>query len=237
MPRKKSGLTLNCEICKNEFYVPKSRLKFGNPRFCSVKCKYKWFKGVELAEYIDTACQTCGKNIHILKSRYADGKHGRYCSQKCMIADRPKPKRIKKSIVNCQLCGKEFEIYPSWLKKGDGKFCSRKCVISNTNRQMRLNGQTTIEKLLQDELNKRNIDHSYNYSLPPWVIDFAFPNYKLAVEADGIYWHSLDNVKEKDKRKDKDLIKRGWTILHFTGDEIRNSPFDCVDKIVSHLHK
>ena len=30
-------------------------------------------------------------------------------------------------IVKCQICGKEFKVKPSDLKRGYGKFCSRKC--------------------------------------------------------------------------------------------------------------
>jgi len=71
--------------------------------------------------------------------------------------------------------------------------------------------------------------------LKGWVIDFAFPAHKLIVEADGIYWHSLPNVQAKDARKDADLTQRGWTILRFTGDDIRASACACVDKIVKHL--
>jgi len=95
---------------------------------------------------------------------------------------------------------------------------------------------SSIEQLLIDSLDAKNINYEFQYPFINCVLDFAFPAHKLAVEADGTYWHSLDNVKEKDKRKDKKLIENGWTILHFTEDEIHASPSVCVEKIVAHLN-
>lgn len=36
--RKRGGAWISCETCKQEFYVFPSRMKDGNPRFCSQKC-------------------------------------------------------------------------------------------------------------------------------------------------------------------------------------------------------
>ena len=57
----------------------------------------------------------------------------------------------------------------------------------------------------------------------------------LAVEADGVYWHGIDRVKEKDARKDRRLLDSGWDVLRFTGDEIRQSAQGCIDKIASRM--
>ena len=36
-------------------------------------------------------------------------------------------KRIKRPIVFCVTCGKEFTTYFAWLRRGRGKFCSKNC--------------------------------------------------------------------------------------------------------------
>jgi very-short-patch-repair endonuclease len=140
-----------------------------------------------------------------------------------MIKERPTKPRIQKIKRICKYCSDKFEIYPSWGKNGQGIFCSRSCRASYHIRKASLISPTSIERLLIDELNSRNIKYEFQYQISSWVIDFAIPERRLAIEADGVYWHGLPNVQEKDARKDKDLRQRGWNIIHFTGDEIRKS--------------
>lgn len=223
----------SCEECGKRYSSPPSEAE--RRRFCSDKCFYTWLERFERAQYIDVKCLNCGKSLHLLKSRYKDN-HGRYCSQKCMIAKRQYKTWVNKVKRTCQHCGKEFEVYPSQMKRDrDAKFCSRSCVISHTNQKMRLNSPTKIEVLIMSELDKRRIKYAKEFSISRWTIDIAFPEYRIAVEADGSYWHGLKNVKEKDRRKDKDLKQRGWTILHFREDEINKNVSRCVDVIEKHL--
>lgn len=49
-----------------------------------------------------------------------------------------------------------------------------------------------------------------------WFIDIAIPEYKLAVEFDGTYWHT----QERDKRRDESLLSLGWTTLRLRYDHI-----------------
>lgn len=63
------------------------------------------------------------------------------------------------------------------------------------------------------------IEHGYGdfisqYQLGPFFIDIAFTDIKLAVEIDGEYWHSLDEVVKRDKRKTWYIInKENWQLL------------------------
>jgi transposase len=43
-----------------------------------------------------------------------------------------------------------------------------------------------------------------------WIIDIAIPNYKIAIEYDGSFWHQN---KEKDKIRDKSLLDMGWKTI------------------------
>lgn len=52
--------------------------------------------------------------------------------------------------VKCQQCGKEFDVWPAIIKRGEGKFCSKKCaVIYSIGRPHpinKLNRKTKIQK-------------------------------------------------------------------------------------------
>lgn len=87
------------------------------------------------------------------------------------------------------------------------------------------------------ELDNRGIDYEPQYPVTKWIIDFAIPEYKIAIEADGVYWHSLENVIDKDARKDNDLKSNGWSVFHFDGDKIRSDVSGCIDEIVKYLQQ
>ena len=68
-----------------------------------------------------------------------------------------------------------------------------------------------------------------------FIVDFALPDHRLVIEADGVYWHSTDTQKEKDARKDHWLNAKKWAVMRLTGDEIRESPAKCIDKVEQYI--
>lgn len=224
---------IECEGCGTIFTVPPSALKHRQPRFCGTECFYEWLSGSERSPRVEANCLHCGVSIRILLSRYKAGR-GRYCSQACMIAERPPKPRAPRVMLDCLHCGESFETYASWAKDGR-KFCSRQCHGANTMRNARLMQPTSIERALMTELDKQDVPYEHEYPVTGWVLDFAFPDQHLAVEADGTYWHSLPNVIEKDARKDNSLAEMGWRILHFTEDQINASAQACVSQIQAAL--
>jgi very-short-patch-repair endonuclease len=94
---------------------------------------------------------------------------------------------------------------------------------------------TSIERALSAEFEKRNLSPVVQFAILNYVVDFAFPERSLAIEADGTYWHGLALMIAKDARKDADLSAAGWTVLHFTETEINASAHDCVDRILPYL--
>ena len=64
----------------------------------------------------------------------------------------------------------------------------------------------------------------YNYR-----IDFAFSEIKLGIECDGENWHLPNN--EHDRKRDWVLKNKGWTMLRFTGNQIKNDIDYCIEKI------
>ena len=59
-----------------------------------------------------------------------------------------------------------------------------------------------------------------------YILDGAFPQIKLAVEADGEIWHNNPNKIHSDKTRDTNLSRQGWTVLRFTDKEIERQPKD-----------
>ena len=52
-------------------------------------------------------------------------------------------------------------------------------------------------------------------------IDIAHEQMRIAIEVDG-FCHAAFKVKEKDARKDKFLISKGWTVLRFLNKDVLN---------------
>jgi len=104
---------------------------------------------------------------------------------------------------------------------------------------------TRIEKLIANEMSKRGIFFRSQFSIDhKFVCDFAIPEYKIAIECDGDYWHAnpriydhnaLDvrqrNKVQRDKFKKKYLTRRGWLLLSFFESDIKSNLSACVDQI------
>jgi len=96
---------------------------------------------------------------------------------------------------------------------------------------------TNIEQLMMDEFVKRGlrkgIDFSSQYPIRrSFILDFAFPEEKIAIECDGEAWHSDPKAKKRDGFKNYILKKEGWTVLRFWGSQIEQDIKGCVDRIL-----
>ena len=101
---------------------------------------------------------------------------------------------------------------------------------------------TSIEVALQKELDKRKI--TYKKHIPICGVcqpDIVFPSVKLAIFADGDYWHSKDfkdgKVWRRDRHQDEVLRENGWVPLRFWGSEIRSSVSECAEQVISMLER
>ena len=100
--------------------------------------------------------------------------------------------------------------------------------------------ETNIEKILRLELERRGyrngIDFSCQYPLRhSFIIDIAFPKEKIAVEADGSYWHMMPQRRKQDGFKNHILKKKKWKVLRFWDNEIMEDVDGCVDLIEENL--
>lgn len=56
------------------------------------------------------------------------------------------------------------------------------------------------------------------YCVPPYFIDIALPERKIAIEIDGMYWHRLPSQKRKDRNRSRILHRQGWRVYRFSSE-------------------
>jgi len=208
-----------CAFCKSPFEIPPNQAKNAG-KYCSRKCKdrAKRRRGLHI-------CETCGKPFE----RILTAGH-KYCSQGCQHEARKKPK----VILNCEACGKEFERKPQGSRQF--RYCSRQCAFAVGRLVMaNLNGPTSIEAALMAELDKHHTPYIFQQRLSIWLVDVALPQYQIAIEADGDYWHSIPKAKERDQRKNDYLAMLGWKLFRFTETEIRRSASACIEQVLEYI--
>lgn len=69
------------------------------------------------------------------------------------------------------------------------------------------------------------------YRVGKYFIDLAFPHQMVAIECDGKAYHSSPKQKAHDRKKDKYLKDRGWTVLRFSGSKIHRDLPSVIRKI------
>lgn len=122
-----------CDGCGKTIYVEQCKIKNQRYIFCSKECyKKNYGKFVSGENNINYKrekykCAICGKIFERIPS--ANRGNNIYCSNECNI----KALQIKnrndntRTIVKCEICGKDIEIYKSKLKKQKHVYCSNEC--------------------------------------------------------------------------------------------------------------
>lgn len=90
----------------------------------------------------------------------------------------------------------------------------------NTRRARTLrNAATPAERCLWRYLARAQLGAKFSRQMPvgPWFADFLCRELKLVIELDGF---SHDARPERDAARDADLGARGYTVLHFTNDDV-----------------
>jgi very-short-patch-repair endonuclease len=65
-----------------------------------------------------------------------------------------------------------------------------------------------------------------------YYLDFAFPHFRVAVEADGRRWHSDAESFERDRARHNALTAAGWKIIRVTAEQVRNDPDGVRQQVV-----
>lgn len=68
-------------------------------------------------------------------------------------------------------------------------------------------------------------------------LDFAWPLERIAVEYDGIDWHSEPDALRNDRRRQLALQDVGWTVIPMVFDDVRHRPSEFVARVDRQLRR
>ncbi len=83
-----------------------------------------------------------------------------------------------------------------------------------------------IEFKLYDAMLREKLNPLPQFCVEGYYVDFAFPDIRMAVEADGAAYHG-DDRRQRDRKRDWILRKAGWTVKRFYGTTIYHKEGNC----------
>lgn len=145
-------------------------------------------------------------------------------------------KRLNKYGIHVRNISEALKGNPSPMKGKHHSEETRKKLSLLTVRQLSSGSMkrkdTSIELKIQEELKRNNIYYQKYIPLcDVTVVDFYLPDYKIAIYADGDYWHNLPVVKIRDEKQNKILKENGYQVLRFWEHEINESIAECISKV------
>lgn len=239
-PRGESR-NVNCERCGKTFSAHASKV---DARFCSRRCHYdsahaqcvrcgkiykigKWQASRSKQNFCSAECVKNRRTVDCIQCKKSmtlpvkEASFTRFCSKQCFALN--KTTRVQ---VACLQCGATFTA-PK-CRQRTARFCSWTC-------KSRFKGETYIEQLTREALEKLSIPYIQEYEMSPFHIDFFLPLFSMAIEADGEPWHRGPKQQARDRRKDAMLAARGIGIIRLSGREIVKCK-DLPKLIASRLH-
>lgn len=205
---------LICVQCGKEFERTESNLKLYKIHFCGTDCQYA-HKSSSLVKLV---CEICNKQFTVSSFLAKNGR--KYCSHKC------KNKAIDTRIPKeCPVCLKTFLAKPCNIERGKDTYCSDECRLKG-------NERTTIEIEISRILSELKIEFVEQYRVGRYTCDHFAPLYNLIIEEDGSYWHSLEKVKQCDKRKNEFILSKGYKLLRIPEQTIRTDRLLCKHLII-----
>jgi very-short-patch-repair endonuclease len=66
-------------------------------------------------------------------------------------------------------------------------------------------------------------------------LDFAYPEVKLAIEADSYLWHASREAWERDRERNNELVALGWSFLPLTWSVVRYRPAEAARQVQDSL--
>ena len=165
---------------------------------------------------IYTDCVNCGTNVKRFKST-SENFINTFCSCKCskeFYAKNPTNK-IKASIEKWKQAGHDLHKTQEGREKwGNGYafFTAKK----------RSKFETEVFQVLLSIYPDAIQDHR----VEQYVLDSYIPSINVVLEAQGSYWHSVNNVEKLDIKKNKKLIEKGYNVRYLHEDEWNNNKKD-----------
>lgn len=223
------GNISKCVRCGTFFEIKRSD---SSGKFCSRICSYKTRKN-QPAKLFKKVCPVCEKTFTVQSE--SNARLRKTCSRKCATElkkiygkEHPLYRRVD---MPCEICGQIKAVKRA--KTTEFRFCSRRCQgIYTSKSQPKI---SSIEMLMKSQFDLEKLKYEQQFIIGCYITDFAFPENKLVVECDGIYWHGSEKQKSKDRQKDGFLKHHGWEVLRLDEIQIKGSPKECLDLVLAKI--
>lgn len=217
---ERTGVYVNCEYCGKLVYKTQTNYNRRKHHYCSNECQLK-----KQAEYnrVDRICPICGNTFNVIRSSPKI-----YCSNACVcesnhLKNTLNPKPTKKIPYKCDWCGEDILIKPSRLKASKYHFCNEVCrkewfakiysqseyfrEFSRENATKVLNNNAPFlnskpQQIINSLLSQLNITYHNEKKMKYYSLDNYLPDYNLAIEVMGDYWHGSP-IKYSDENLNK----------------------------------
>jgi len=83
-----------------------------------------------------------------------------------------------------------------------------------------------IEFKLYEAMRREGLNPIPQFCIEGYYADFAFPDVRVAIEADGAAYHGGDR-RERDRKREWILRRAGWTVKRFYGTTIHHKAANC----------
>lgn len=204
----KTGVYIQCEYCGKTIYKTLSQYNKRKQHFCSNKCQLLLKREITFEH---RPCKICGKDMYISKKATQ-----RFCSNECQRTWQLSNtgfsnKKFQGGYVKCESCGKSFLVGKYVLDSNRKHFCSTSCrqtwystvwsqsenwrlksreraanLLKNNPATTQTKPQTLVNGMLYDMGIAYRNEEVYTY----YSIDNYLPEFDLAIEVMGDYWHS-----------------------------------------------
>lgn len=219
---KKPKVRWACLYC-GTYYTPPRR----ESKYCSQTCAIEVFaenarqsvgerspKWVSRKTFI---CSFCGSQFEDIETA-----NRVTCSPECNNEF-----NRNQDVMECAVCGRERTMQASVAR--NQITCSRECRTVWIGK-----GNTYIEQEIERILQEECFNYCAQYPINTYTADFYLPDYYLVIECDGDYWHSLPQVRKKDRRRDAFMRSKEYNILRLPEHKIKEDPELCRNLIYCH---
>ena len=77
---------------------------------------------------------------------------------------------------------------------------------------------------------KGDLEFRFQFQVVGYIVDFAWPKPRLAVEIDGEV-HRRDSAWHRDNLRTSRIERAGWQLIRFNNEEVLNTPYAIVSEI------
>jgi very-short-patch-repair endonuclease len=103
-------------------------------------------------------------------------------------------------------------------------------------RQWRLDNPSGAELTMIAALDAAGLVYEREFQVGRYSLDFAFVACQVAIEVDGVGWHTRGRNAASDVTRDAWLAGQGWRIFRYTTHQVGRDAAACIQDVIAKLH-